>query len=57
MLKVLEAIYKQYLLNKRRENYNRVIIPVIREVYPNTIAKDIVGVQPMTIGEFEKKSK
>ncbi len=29
-------------------SFNNVMIPMIRQVYPELLAKDIVGVQPMS---------
>jgi hypothetical protein len=33
------------------ENHSDIIIPVIRRVYPQLLAEDIIGVQPMTVFE------
>ena len=33
--------------------YNKVLMPVIRKVYPTLIAQQIIGVQPMSISTTE----
>ena len=41
-------VYGEPFLSIRDNTLNRVILPIIRRVMPAMIAKDIIGVQPMT---------
>ena len=41
-------VYGEPFLSVRDDTLNTVILPIIRRVMPAMIAKDIIGVQPMT---------
>ncbi len=41
-------VFGEPFLSIRDDTLNSVILPIIRRVMPAMIAKDIIGVQPMT---------